>query len=80
MRRIGLLCVALLALVAVGCACSVEKATVERLEATMNRQHKLFLGYVEADPKLTETQKQVERDNVQSQKDLVGSLKRATGD
>lgn len=78
MRRIGLLVVAVLALASTACRCGVERKTVEQLETSLTRTHGKYLKYVEADATLSAPQKQIERDHVQSEKDIVGSLKRAT--
>lgn len=78
MRRIGLLVVAVLSLTSAACRCGIERETVGQLETSLTRTHGKFLKYVEADGSLSATQKQIERDHVQSEKDIVGSLKRAT--
>lgn len=62
-----------------GCRCPLLPSTVDRLEQSLDRQHRIYLRYVEADPKLTEPQKQIERDNAQSQRDLLREIKRAHG-
>lgn len=67
----------LLLTVLVGCKCPLLMTTVDRLEQSMDRQHRLYLQYVEADPKLTEPQKSIERDNTKSQKDLLNTIRRA---
>lgn len=77
MRKVGMMIVAVLALTAAACTCTIEKRTVNRLEESLSKQHTKFLRYVEADPNLIDAQKQVERDNVASQKNLLAELKKA---
>jgi len=78
MRRLSHAVVAvLLAVTFIGCSCAIEKRTVDRLDASLTKQHTKYLKYVEADPNLIDAQKQVERDNVASQKNLLNELKKA---
>lgn len=65
------------ALGAGGC-CSIERVTVERLDASLSKQHVKYLKYVEADASLLEPQKRIERNNVASQKELLKQLLDAT--
>lgn len=76
MRRIGLvIAVALLALGAAACRCPLRVETVDRLETSLKGMHGLYLRYVEADPKLDEDQKVIERENAKSQIFLVGTIR-----
>lgn len=78
MRRLSLAVVAVILIVTtIGCSCAIEKRTVDRLDASLTKQHTKYLKYVEADGTLLEPQKQIERDNVASQKNLLQQLKDA---
>lgn len=76
MRRLAV-SVVMVAMLGLSACCSVERRTIDRLDASLTKQHEKFLRYVEADPNLIEAQKKVERDNVASQKNLLNELKKA---
>lgn len=78
MRKFGAAVVLLLVVSLSACSCAIEKRTVDRLDASLTKQHVKYLKYVEADASLIEAQKQIERDNVASQKNLLKELKEAT--
>ena len=78
MRKAGMMLVVLVVMACTACSCAIERRTVERLDASMSKQHEKYLKYVEADPNLIDAQKKIERDNVASQKNLLNELKKAT--
>jgi hypothetical protein len=78
MRRIGLAIAALLLMLgAAACRCPMAMETLDRLESSVQRQQGLYLRYVEADPKLTEEQREIERQNVRSQNLVIGTIRDA---
>lgn len=77
MRRLQLIFVIAFFLLAVSaCQCPLQVETVDRLEKSVVRQQEKYLRYVEADPKLSKEQKEIEKDNCKSQLDLIESIKK----
>ncbi len=74
MKRIA---IAVALVVCVGCKCSLLPSTMDALERSNTAICERYLKYVEADARLSEHQKQIERDLVQAQRDLIHAIREA---